>query len=137
MLRRLKIAHVPGVQNIKTPVGERDTATRSAQLNTEFSGSFSRNDLGTHVFRKRNRCHSERSEESRSELGRLVEEGSRARFLAALGMTPLYTYAFRTASIISLPVTEAVPRFITTRPPAQFAIMAACRKLAPAPNPSV
>jgi hypothetical protein len=93
LLRSLKIAHVPEVQNIKTPIGKRDTATRSAQLNTEFSGSFSRYDLGAH--------------------------------------------AFRTASLISLPVTEAVPRFITTRPPAQFAIMAACRKLAPAPNASV
>jgi hypothetical protein len=44
---------VAGVQDIKTPIGERDTATRSAQLNTEFSGSFSRYDLGAHAFRKR------------------------------------------------------------------------------------
>ena len=53
LLRSLKIAYVAGVQDIKTPIGERDTATRSAQLNTEFSGSFSRYDLGAHAFRKR------------------------------------------------------------------------------------
>ena len=45
--------------------------------------------------------------------------------------------AFFRASTISLRVTEAVPRFMTTNPPAQFAIMAACRKLAPAPNARV
>ena len=38
LLRGLKIAHVAGVQNIKTPVGERDTAPRPAQLDAEFSG---------------------------------------------------------------------------------------------------
>lgn len=40
--------------------------------------------------------------------------------------------AFRMASFSSRAVTVAVPRFITTRPPAQFASRAAVRKSAPA-----
>ncbi len=46
-------------------------------------------------------------------------------------------HELRMASSISLALTVAVPLFITTRPPAQFATMAACKKLAPAANASV
>jgi len=46
-------------------------------------------------------------------------------------------HVLRIASASSAAVTVAVPRFITTRPPAQFAIMAASRKLAPVPSANV
>src|ERR1019366_6689991 len=46
-------------------------------------------------------------------------------------------HALRMTSVISLTLTVAVPRFMTTIPPAQLASRAACRKLAPAASASV